>query len=552
MFRRLRWLLMFFIVFVVGAVDVAALEHADTDTYFNTGRVNGRIIAESDKVKVDSIISNEYSFVFGDDYTSTIPSGIKGIEKEELSRMLLDESASKYVAKASDIEKGKFSNTYVNVGTYKGKKVDVKLTVMGFATFNGPFDTTNTYPNAENPYIAFYNENSVNSSNNTNTPTVKYIGLYTSSISWVEVKYEFFESGTNKPISVKGHTTYWNFGDWQGVHFLNNNTGLHGIEDSKLYYSDIGSKPFIYTSGNPSENIYDSRYTIAETFEGTSMTRVYSFTFPMTGDNNTIGGANGKVVHRSAVPYGLKSYASDTTSGADGSEVKVGDKIKYQIQVVGDVPEELIGEPMSNKNMKDYSIVLLDNEEDGKSKLSIKDNLSKGLKYVEGSSKFITMKFSASHEGSIEDPEIIVTDDGTTLNWSNASLPSGNVAILTYEVEVTSDAVSKVSNSATAVITNNCSGDSELPANTIESLEDTDNNCVKEKKLTLNKLVNPLFNEKEEEPVSDSKKESSSGKRVIKVPNTGSVIALSSIIGGFALIVGGSYMLYRGYKNEKK
>lgn len=552
MFKRLRWLLMFCIVFVVGIVDVAALEHADTSTYFDTGRRSGLPITKTDKVKIDTIIPNEYSFSLGEKYDSTIPNVVREISKDDIVRYHLNDSYLGYASKIDDIEKGKFSTTYVNVGTYGGKKVDVKLTVMDFEACSD-----DAIEGSELAFISFGNE-SIKS---------HPLGIFTDNVNWVEVKYDFYESGTTKEIKVKGYTSYWNLAGWQGIHFINNNVGFYGSNLSTLGYSSIDSKPFIFNNNRHLTfdfNGYVSNSSIVETFKGTSMTRVYSFTYPSeTSEILSIGGAHGTVLHSTIVPYGLKSYAKDTPAGAGGSEVKIGDHIKYQIQVSSsDISVLTDNLPTSNyfdsyeafvKMLSNDEVLDTDDIDERAYDLIVKitDSLSKGLNYVEGSSKLVIDSYSNTKDISIGDPQVSNTDSGKMLVWKDISFFGGASAILTYEVEVTSDDISEVSNSASAVITNICSENSldpRLNANVIESFEDSDNGCTGEKKLTLNKLVNPLVKEKK---VSVPEKKSNSDK-IINVPDTGSVIALSSIIGGFALVVSGSYMIYRENKNKKK
>lgn len=400
------------------------------------------------------------------------------------------------------------------------------------------------------PYILFINNADTSSEKNFIFP----IGIQTYGLNWVEVKYEFFESKTTKPVNVKGYTSYWNLESWQGIHFVDNNTGFYSSDSSKLYYTTVNSSPYIYANMVDRLDVqsYSKSYSITETFEGTNMTRVYSFA---AGEDDIIVSSSDRTItHSPIVPYGLKGYARDTSSGADGSEVKVGDKIRYEVQVLNDSLAASIM-PSANYNTGNYSTLPLATPEgssDDKvvSKLSINDDLSKGLKYVPGSSKLVIKSFTRANDASIGDPVITDSDNGTILNWNDISLGKGFVAILIYEVEVTSDASKEVSNGASAVLTNECfTGDIDIkdPSKLANFVNLGNDECVKEKKLTLNKLVNPLYVEKQEEKPNPKPGRKTPQGKTINVPDTASVVGLIDIIIGISLIGSGSYVLFRKY-----
>ena len=121
----------------------------------------------------------------------------------------------------------------------------------------------------------------------------------------------------------------------------------------------------------------------------------------------------------------VKSYASDTPSGKDGATVKVGDKIKYQI---------------------DYTNGSLVND----ASVTITDIISKGLEYVPGSA-VITVEGSNGNSTSVE-PTVTKNIDGTTTLVWNSTLAKSSSAKLTYSAKVTNDAVEKVKNKAVAKI----------------------------------------------------------------------------------------------------
>ena len=181
--------------------------------------------------------------------------------------------------------------------------------------------------------------------------------------------------------------------------------------------------------------------------------------------NNTSADSNIVTLHTPT-----KEYASDTPSGKNGAAVKVGNKIKYSIKY-GNASEQ-------------------------KATVTIKDTISKGLRYVEGSAKVGNTSIN---------PTVTKNSDGTTtLVWTK-EVNAGVNEELTYTVLVTGG-VDKVNNKAT--VKYNDDPEIQLP-----------------------ELSNPLIPES-----------------IINIPDTGSTIAIIGVVAGIALVASGGYLIYKKYK----
>ena len=410
--KGILFTLTFIILIVCFIGDVDASEHGSSLQYFKTGRVSGAVLSSKSGVNIDKVIPCEYSFGLGDTFDDITVSG-----GEKLSALEIDKwknkpgesndyvadfmNGSKYVSRADDSIKGKFTAVYKNVGKYEGNSVDVKLTITDFAITSGDY-----YYNDYAPFIAFLGE-----------PFNK-IGVYIMNLDWVEVKYNFYVSGTNKPINVKGYTSYWDLDEWKGVHILDNNKGIYAQQQVELNVSDLNESLFIYDASNVGNvGKYNAITSFTELFEGTSITRVFTPARPVEGTKrDKINRARGMFYNSSVTAVARKEYAFDTLNGDAHSVVKSGNTVKYKVYY-------------TNINQEHDSDVV------------IVDTLSKGLQYVKGSS-------------SLGEPEIKDNLDGTlTLKWTT-NLAKDSTGSMTYSASVTNDAGLLVNNSVKVSVNN--------------------------------------------------------------------------------------------------
>lgn len=195
--------------------------------------------------------------------------------------------------------KGKYYAIYKKIGKYEGKFIDIKATVIDFEEMQE--DSHRTY------------ENRLKRSESAITITNDKVGVAVTGIKWLKIKYEFLDSETGEPVTVKGITTYWDIDYNQGVIINSDNTnkGIYfkstgekcttpydtnnkcssEITANELYYSEISAGKYIFdqNSGlNPDvdNNLYQDEltstaYAIAEEFEGSSITRTFQYSNPL-------------------------------------------------------------------------------------------------------------------------------------------------------------------------------------------------------------------------------------------------------------------------------
>lgn len=323
-----------------------------------------------------------------------------------------------YALCSTNSENVGFAIKYKNTGTYRddnGKvhKIDVRLEVEAFDVAEDLRDNISSKGFGDISYIGF---------------TKNSIGVKVRYVDWIKVRYEFYESGTSNLISVKGYTTYWDVDNHQGIRFYDRaKTKLYAPSGSKLSITaipqegDVSPSFYVFDNGKMSLENYDNKGQITETFTGSSFKRTYTFSAPGTGDNADKRKHADGWVHNTAVLSGaLKDYHDDTPSGENGSKVKVGDKILYLVT-------------LTNGTTTDKTA-------------TITDNLSKGLAY------------EAYAPTSISAPTVTGDDSkGTTLKWSNISVPALSTVKIRYRVRVTEHAYDNgniVKNNATMKIGN--------------------------------------------------------------------------------------------------
>ncbi len=160
-----------------------------------------------------------------------------------------------------------------NAGEYNGNKIDVKGQAIDYLA------------DSDNAIMAFGR-----------TLNVTVLGIH-----WVKVKWSFTVSNgkcTGKAITVKGNTTYWDVDNNQGIMY--EDSSRRGIyianKNNKLKYDTVAwtskktkySKSFIYLpSTYDNQKANNTKYGFTELFEGTSITRTYSF---YETDGNSHGG----------------------------------------------------------------------------------------------------------------------------------------------------------------------------------------------------------------------------------------------------------------------
>lgn len=161
---------------------------------------------------------------------------------------------------------GNFGVWYRNAGSYDGKTIDIKMTVVSYDEFN-------TAKNVS-PFIGFHRD--------------IRIGVSMYGLNDMKVKREYFDHATGKLVSVKGFATLTDIDSKQGV--VIPKTGISNLyisPTSPLLYKDVADGHMIYdpddvNADKQSESgVFDNGvgwnqdYMISYLFEGSSMDTVY-------------------------------------------------------------------------------------------------------------------------------------------------------------------------------------------------------------------------------------------------------------------------------------
>ena len=414
--KKIKLILLSIFAFSIVVFNVYAANDNLTNAFYTATRTNATKISTSTNSLVhhNETIPSEYTLALGETYETASSGGctnrLSAAEKavytnssSTANQTIVNEDACK--AKASI--KGNYYMKYSKIGTYNGKNIDVKLTIMDFHLNEEYLSTRGV------GVVGFYNGTSYATDPNSGRLGVTSIGG-----DWVKVKYEFFENGTNTPISVKGFTNYWDVDSWQGIHFIDGITGLYASDKTALYYNSVDGKPFVSA---PNNYLNTEHYTpvghIAETFEASTMTRVYSFSRPDASlDSSTpIKFANGGIWHSAVISNAKKSYAGSSRHGKDQYPVVIGSSIMYEVQ-------------FTNGDAVNQATV------------TITDTLSKGLTY-NGDAKI------GNTSVPLKSQSVDSATGKTTLVWET-ELEAEESATLTYSAEVNNQAERVVNNSA--------------------------------------------------------------------------------------------------------
>lgn len=125
----------------------------------------------------------------------------------------------------NDGQKGTIGAWFYNVGTYKGKSVDLKMTVVDWE-YRKNGSILNVHPTLNN-------------------------GIQIVNIDGATVRYDFYESGTSNLISVKGYACITDIDDQQGVTFLSGVEKVYLTTDTILSASgNRVSSPSVLTNND--------------------------------------------------------------------------------------------------------------------------------------------------------------------------------------------------------------------------------------------------------------------------------------------------------------
>lgn len=224
-----------------------------------------------------------------------------------------------------------YSATYEQMGIYDNHVIDIVLTVMGFE------ESITTNSNTSDPAHSKYNSASL--------PPYLYfakreIGFGMHNLNWIDIKIDFIDHTTKKPVSVKGNTTYWDVDGRQGLLLDDTTTNIYISNNNNILKStSINSREYVYDStdgtnceGNTiaasyfcdAKNMETPEYAFTETFSGSSLRRTYNALIRKT--DRKVGGyisLTGKSPISQQIPKPTKTV--------DKQQVEIGEKYTYTI-----------------------------------------------------------------------------------------------------------------------------------------------------------------------------------------------------------------------------
>lgn len=258
--------------YVVGGLYGA--NESQTDLHYATevysANVNQPIDLEYTQLSIGAKPASSITVVIPDGYAST---GVtdKWNEWGTPPTWAWNEAAGSAFAWAENRDalcNGGMYAIYHNIATLNGKSIDLKLSIVDYATLYGW---------GEEPILAF------NEAQGGGIPGVLALG-----ISWVQLKYEFLDHETHALIDgdIKGNTTYYDVDNYQSICF-------NGDTDKKIYVSDQcllragtvtgngvlnGNCVFLDATTEADETEGNKPiYGVTEIFEGSTLIRTFSF-----------------------------------------------------------------------------------------------------------------------------------------------------------------------------------------------------------------------------------------------------------------------------------
>ena len=164
-----------------------------------------------------------------------------------------------YVRLTSNSQKGKVGMWYRNVGEYKGKKVDLKITIVDWKALKDPITvTTNKGKKKSYPTIAF----------NTDIIKINPTGGYVKAPTY---RFSYYDQNGN-PLAISGHTNFIDIDDEQYMEssqfvkgYLASNTKLtvkgNRVSEMNAFESNNSDKRTWCTAIFDNKSSYDVRFS---------------------------------------------------------------------------------------------------------------------------------------------------------------------------------------------------------------------------------------------------------------------------------------------------
>lgn len=151
--------------------------------------------------------------------------------------------------------KGKIGVRYNKIGKYQGKDIDMKVLVTDWGytkrmVVTGTYVSIASFENGQNiaPNVAF---------------SKKRPRFFVTGTDYIDFQFQFFESGTETPIAVKGHSTAVDIDTKQGVKFLSGIDSAYVAADSDLLIDENNK---VYTDTVPNTTSTNQKRWVAFNF----------------------------------------------------------------------------------------------------------------------------------------------------------------------------------------------------------------------------------------------------------------------------------------------
>lgn len=168
-------------------------------------------------------------------------------------------------------------------------------------------------------------------------------GIFTYGLEWVEVKYEFFASGTTTPVNVSGYVVYKDLDLNQGLVFTEGNvTGGYGYKNSQIKKTKAGNYTYYYSTNAENLATENTAGWLGINFDGTYFNTVYTFCKKNSNGNQAKSsgaiGMNYTGVYISDNEEGrnLKKYAGstkETLSESSNEVTRYGQQYWYRLML---------------------------------------------------------------------------------------------------------------------------------------------------------------------------------------------------------------------------
>lgn len=322
-------------------------------------------IASHSGVSVGGAIPKAYSFAFGGkgklmNVTSKVNKDTQGVIKRTYDAgwsSTPDDGIHQYFSDASN--RGSVGDwaCYSEIGSYNGKKIDAKGTVLNYAILDSTANST-----TKTPIIAFPTVHKVD--DNYYVPGAYRPGITALGPSYVKVKWSFTEHNASNPCggaavkNIKGHTTYSDI-DWrQGIIFHDgrpvgsggNRFYLVSSHADKLFLKsidntidDASNVPYVFSS-DAGHNGGKSFTEIFDTGDTNYITRTYTFIRPDGHGNGGIGQYANKAQVKLETPDPTKKVSNNSSvSGGkqNVNEIDITQEVKDNIDFTYTVTQEI-------------------------------------------------------------------------------------------------------------------------------------------------------------------------------------------------------------------